>query len=101
MALSQVQKDLAGSGLAIKVYDCYRPTRAVRTMAQWANDGRPAGATGTTRTARATVTAVTTDAAGGPNNGGGRAVSASSTGAACAPGAANAARAAVTGDQAA
>jgi D-alanyl-D-alanine dipeptidase len=44
-ALAQVQKDLAGSGLAIKVYDCYRPTRAVRTMAEWANDGRQGGAT--------------------------------------------------------
>jgi D-alanyl-D-alanine dipeptidase len=43
-ALARVQMDLAGSGLALKVYDCYRPTRAVRTMAQWANDGR-SGAT--------------------------------------------------------
>ena len=25
MALAQVQKDLAGSGLGLKVYDCYRP----------------------------------------------------------------------------
>jgi zinc D-Ala-D-Ala dipeptidase len=39
-ALKQVQADLAGSGLALKVYDCYRPGRAVRAMAQWANDGR-------------------------------------------------------------
>jgi len=39
-ALKQVQADLAGSGLALKVYDCYRPERAVRAMAQWANDGR-------------------------------------------------------------
>jgi zinc D-Ala-D-Ala dipeptidase len=45
MALAQVQKDLAASGLGLKVYDCYRPTRAVRTMALWANDGRPGGAT--------------------------------------------------------
>src|SRR5271168_2459474 len=30
-ALARVQKDLAGSGLALKVYDCYRPVRAVRT----------------------------------------------------------------------
>jgi zinc D-Ala-D-Ala dipeptidase len=44
-ALAQVQKDLAASGLGLKVYDCYRPTRAVRTMANWANDGRPGGAT--------------------------------------------------------
>ncbi|MBV9969574.1 MAG: M15 family metallopeptidase [Xanthobacteraceae bacterium] len=44
-ALAQVQKDLVASGLGLKVYDCYRPTRAVRTMALWANDGRPGGAT--------------------------------------------------------
>jgi zinc D-Ala-D-Ala dipeptidase len=44
-ALARVQTDLAGSGLALKVYDCYRPTRAVRTMAQWANDGRAGSAT--------------------------------------------------------
>jgi D-alanyl-D-alanine dipeptidase len=43
-ALKQVQADLAASGLALKVYDCYRPTRAVRAMAHWAGDGRPAGA---------------------------------------------------------
>jgi zinc D-Ala-D-Ala dipeptidase len=45
MALAQVQKDLAATNRGLKVYDCYRPTRAVRTMAQWANDGRPGGAT--------------------------------------------------------
>ena len=45
MALAQVRKDLASSNLGLKVYDCYRPTRAVRTMAQWANDGRRGGAT--------------------------------------------------------
>ena len=39
-ALKRVQADLAGSGLALKVYDCYRPERAVRAMASWANDGR-------------------------------------------------------------
>jgi zinc D-Ala-D-Ala dipeptidase len=44
VALKQVQADLAASGLALKVYDCYRPTRAVRAMAHWAGDGRPAGA---------------------------------------------------------
>jgi len=44
-ALARVQMDLAASGLALKVYDCYRPLRAVRTMAQWANDGRSGGPT--------------------------------------------------------
>ena len=39
-ALKRVQADLAESGLALKVYDCYRPERAVRAMAQWADDGR-------------------------------------------------------------
>jgi zinc D-Ala-D-Ala dipeptidase len=39
-ALKQVQADLAPSGLALKVYDCYRPVRAGRAMAQWARDGR-------------------------------------------------------------
>jgi zinc D-Ala-D-Ala dipeptidase len=45
LALKQVQADLAVTGVGLKVYDCYRPTRAVRAMAQWANDGRAAGAT--------------------------------------------------------
>src|SRR5262249_17662048 len=43
LALRKVQADLAAAGLGLKVYDCYRPTRAVRAMAQWANDGRGAG----------------------------------------------------------
>ncbi len=30
MALAKVQADLAGGGFSLKVYDCYRPTRAVR-----------------------------------------------------------------------
>jgi D-alanyl-D-alanine dipeptidase len=42
-ALKRVQADLAVTGLALKVYDCYRPERAVRTMLQWANDGRADG----------------------------------------------------------
>jgi zinc D-Ala-D-Ala dipeptidase len=44
-ALARVEADLAASGLGLKVYDCYRPTRAVRAMAQWAADGRDGGAT--------------------------------------------------------
>jgi D-alanyl-D-alanine dipeptidase len=39
MALRKVQADLAGAGLSLKTYDCYRPTRAVAAMARWANDG--------------------------------------------------------------
>jgi D-alanyl-D-alanine dipeptidase len=42
-ALKQVQADLAPSGFSLKVYDCYRPVRAGRAMAQWARDGRDGG----------------------------------------------------------
>jgi zinc D-Ala-D-Ala dipeptidase len=44
-ALRRVQADLAAAGSSLKVYDCYRPVRAVRAMAAWAHDGRPDGAT--------------------------------------------------------
>jgi len=46
IALKQVQADLAGASLALKVYDCYRPARASRAMAQWASNSRDDGATG-------------------------------------------------------
>ena len=35
-ALARVQADLAEQNLGLKVYDCYRPTRAVAGMARWA-----------------------------------------------------------------
>jgi D-alanyl-D-alanine dipeptidase len=35
-ALAKVQADLARENLGLKVYDCYRPTRAVRAFARWA-----------------------------------------------------------------
>ncbi len=35
-ALARVQADLAKQALGLKVYDCYRPTRAVRAFARWA-----------------------------------------------------------------
>lgn len=35
-ALIRVQADLAVKNLSLKVYDCYRPTRAVAAMARWA-----------------------------------------------------------------
>jgi zinc D-Ala-D-Ala dipeptidase len=38
-ALKRVQADLARENLSLKVYDCYRPTRAVRAMEAWAHDG--------------------------------------------------------------
>jgi D-alanyl-D-alanine dipeptidase len=44
-ALKRVQADLSASGLSLKVYDCYRPIRAVRAMAAWVNDGRSGAAT--------------------------------------------------------
>jgi len=44
-ALKRVQASLAPSGLSLKVYDCYRPTRTVAAMASWAHDGRSGAAT--------------------------------------------------------
>ncbi len=35
-ALKRVQTDLAAADLSLKVYDCYRPARAVARMAAWA-----------------------------------------------------------------
>lgn len=37
-ALKRVQADLSRQALSLKVYDCYRPTRAVTAMARWAHD---------------------------------------------------------------
>jgi len=37
-ALGQVQARLAAFGLGLKVFDCYRPTRAVADFAAWARD---------------------------------------------------------------
>ena len=39
-ALKRVQAGLRAGGLSLKVYDCYRPMRAVRAMVHWASDGR-------------------------------------------------------------
>ena len=38
LALKRVQADVARQNLSLKVYDCYRPTRAVKAMARWAGD---------------------------------------------------------------
>ncbi len=43
-ALSKVQAELAAANLSLKVYDCYRPKRAVAAMAAWSRDGKPAPA---------------------------------------------------------
>ena len=37
-ALARVQRDLAPQGLGLKVFDCYRPTRAVAHFMRWARD---------------------------------------------------------------
>jgi D-alanyl-D-alanine dipeptidase len=37
-ALARAQARLAAFGLALKVFDCYRPTRAVADFAAWARD---------------------------------------------------------------
>jgi zinc D-Ala-D-Ala dipeptidase len=37
-ALAAVQRDLAASGRGLKVFDCYRPARAVADFAAWAHD---------------------------------------------------------------
>ena len=39
-ALAQVQRDLAAQKLGLKVFDCYRPARAVAHFVRWARDGR-------------------------------------------------------------
>ena len=46
LALKRVQADLAQLRLTLKVYDCYRPTRAVAAMARWARDGSATPDTG-------------------------------------------------------
>ena len=43
-ALAQVQADLARENLGLKVYDCYRPTRAVRALMRWRWATKPARA---------------------------------------------------------
>ena len=38
-ALERAQKDLRDEGYTLKVYDCYRPRRAVAHFARWAENG--------------------------------------------------------------
>jgi D-alanyl-D-alanine dipeptidase len=40
-ALSRVQQSLKPQGLTLKVYDCYRPARAVRAFVDWADAPGP------------------------------------------------------------
>src|SRR5262249_47489420 len=37
-ALAAVQRNLVARGLGLKVFDCYRPARAVAHFMRWAND---------------------------------------------------------------
>lgn len=37
-ALAQVARDVAPRGLVVKVFDCYRPVRAVMNFVRWARD---------------------------------------------------------------
>ena len=37
-ALAEVARDVAARGLVIKVFDCYRPVRAVMNFVRWARD---------------------------------------------------------------
>ncbi len=37
-ALADVARDLASRGLVLKIFDCYRPTRAVANFVRWARD---------------------------------------------------------------
>jgi D-alanyl-D-alanine dipeptidase len=41
-ALAKVEADLARQSLSLKVYDCYRPVRAVRAFARWSQTPDPA-----------------------------------------------------------
>jgi len=43
-ALRRVQQDLRPQGLSLKVYDCYRPQRAVDDIYAWAQDGKETAA---------------------------------------------------------
>ncbi|UVK46176.1 M15 family metallopeptidase [Mesorhizobium sp. AR07] len=40
-ALGRVQKAIAAKGLALVVFDCYRPARAVADMGEWTREGGP------------------------------------------------------------
>ena len=44
-ALKLVQADLVRENMSLKVYDCYRPSRAVTAFMRWANDGARGEAT--------------------------------------------------------
>ena len=61
-ALARVEADLAGQNLGLKVYDCYRPTRAVAAFARWAQaaptTARPSASTPSSTSAGCSPTAI-------------------------------------------
>src|SRR3979411_700517 len=44
LALKSIQQELAKQKLSLKMFDCYRPQRAVADMMAWAGDGRETAA---------------------------------------------------------
>src|SRR5215475_1389654 len=42
--LQRIQRDLAAQNLSLKMFDCYRPARAVADMWAWAHDGKETAA---------------------------------------------------------
>src|SRR3954470_22618958 len=40
LALKHIQQELAKQKLSLKMFDCYRPTRAVADMVRWSRNGR-------------------------------------------------------------
>jgi D-alanyl-D-alanine dipeptidase len=44
LALKAIQRELAGQRLSLKMFDCYRPERAVADMVAWAGNGRETSA---------------------------------------------------------
>lgn len=44
LALKKVQLELAKQKLSLKMFDCYRPTRAVADMVAWSRDGKETAA---------------------------------------------------------
>jgi len=44
LALKAVQRELAGQKLSLKMFDCYRPVRAVADMVAWSRNGKETAA---------------------------------------------------------
>src|SRR5256885_11873658 len=44
LRLKAIQQELAQQKLSLKMFDCYRPTRAVMDMVRWSRDGKETAA---------------------------------------------------------